>query len=255
MGAEPAIERWAEAIEQATLGCSNCIVDRVVVLAETSSTQDAALRAFDGVHGVAVIAHRQTGGRGQRGNRWDDGDGHTLAMSLVLPAAGLDVMRLAAAGGLAALESVIGVCPADARLLVKWPNDVVVRTDTGDRKLAGVLVEVRDGAAVIGIGINTRSRAWDGLEGVSVEDLGGGSNRVALACALIGQISRWLVADDQTIRAAWSQRDAMVGTERSFVVDNDRVLGEVISVDPLTTIRVRTRAGDRELDVRVTRNG
>jgi len=147
------------------------------------------------------------------------------------------------------------VCSTDARLLVKWPNDVVVRSDSGDRKLAGVLVEVRDGAAVIGIGINTRTRAWDGLEAVSIEDLGGETNRVVLACALIGQVSRWLVADDQTIRAAWSKHDAMVGTERSFVVDNERVLGEVISLDPFTTIRVRTQAGDRELDVRVTRNG
>ncbi|MCA9304641.1 MAG: biotin--[acetyl-CoA-carboxylase] ligase [Phycisphaerales bacterium] len=255
MGAEPTLEQWAGLIECSIGACPGCIVDRVVVLAETSSTQDAALRAFDGLNGVAVIAQKQTGGRGQRGNRWDDGDGDTLAISFAMRADGLDPLRLAAAGGLAAMDATHGACPERTALLVKWPNDVVARSADGDRKLAGVLIEIRDGTAIIGIGINTRARAWDGLGGVSIEELGGETDRVMLACALIGRLSRWMVADDREIRETWRSRDAMVGTQRVFVTNRERVDGEVVGVDPLGSIRVRTDTGERVLDARVTRNG
>lgn len=251
---ELTIEQWGGLIEQTIEACPDCLVDQIVVLAETSSTQDAALRAFDGRHGVAAIAQRQTNGRGQRGNRWDDGDEDTLAISFAIPAAELDPVRLAACAGLAALESVRNACQANTDLLVKWPNDVIVRTNHGDRKVAGVLVELRDGAAVIGIGINTRSRAWDGLDAVSIEELDGDINRVSLACSVIEQLSRCFAADDQVIREAWQAHDAMLGTERAFIANNERIEGEVLSVDPLRSICVRTQTDERELDVRVTRN-
>jgi BirA family biotin operon repressor/biotin-[acetyl-CoA-carboxylase] ligase len=41
--------------------------------------------------------------------------------------------------------------------MVRWPNDVVV----GGRKLAGILAEVRDGAVVVGIGVNANHAADD----------------------------------------------------------------------------------------------
>lgn len=251
---EPSIEHWSDELEQAIERCAECVVDRVVVLTETSSTQDAALRAFDGTHGVAAIAKRQTSGRGQRGNRWDDGDGDTLAISFAMPSSGLDPQRLAAAGGLAAFDSVRAVCQSTSELMLKWPNDVIVRTDDADRKIAGVLVEIRDGAAVIGIGINTRARVWDSLQAVSIEQLAGDINRVTLASALIDRLSLWMNATDQLIQDSWRTHDAMIGTERVFVIDNESVSGEVLAVDPLGTIRLRTESCERELDVRVTRN-
>lgn len=254
MSSEPTIDYWADELERAIGRCADCVVDRVVVLDETASTQDAALRAFDGTQSVAAIAQRQTSGRGQRGNRWDDGDGDTLAISFAMDASGLDPRRLASAGGLAAMQSIHGACATACELLVKWPNDVIVRTDDGDRKLAGVLVEIRDGAAVIGIGINTRARVWDCLQADSIEQLGGDINRVSLASTLIERLTRWMHAEDQQIRDCWSSHDAMIGTERAFVIDNETISGEVLAVDPLSTIVVRTESAERALDVRVTRN-
>jgi len=254
MDPEPAIEHWGGELERAIGACPGCVVDRAVVLAETESTQDAALRAFDGHVPVAVIARRQTRGRGQRGNRWDDGDGDTLAMSIALPEEGLDPLRLAASAGLAALGAVRSVCSSEPRLLLKWPNDVIVRTPEGDRKVAGVLIEVRDGVAIIGIGINTRSRAWGGLEAVSIEELVGATDRAALACTLILELTCWMNTDTAALRDAWGASDAMVGTRRAFLINNERIEGGVIALDPLGGIRVRTGSGERELDVRVTRN-
>jgi BirA family biotin operon repressor/biotin-[acetyl-CoA-carboxylase] ligase len=51
--------------------------------------------------------------------------------------------------GVAVVEAVRRVADVDAAL--KWPNDLLV----GGRKCGGVLVEVHDGAVVVGIGVNT----------------------------------------------------------------------------------------------------
>jgi BirA family biotin operon repressor/biotin-[acetyl-CoA-carboxylase] ligase len=57
-----------------------------------------------------------------------------------------------AAVALAAAEAVEAA--AGFRPGLKWPNDLVVTTADGDRKLAGVLAEAALPAVVVGIGIN-----------------------------------------------------------------------------------------------------
>lgn len=104
---------------------------------------------------AAVIADRQTRGRGRRGARWWQPAG-SLAVSLVLEtASGLPSPTWSLACGIALTETLRAVAaPVDA--LVRWPNDVEV----AGRKLAGILVEaVADGHVIFGIGVNTTGTA------------------------------------------------------------------------------------------------
>jgi BirA family biotin operon repressor/biotin-[acetyl-CoA-carboxylase] ligase len=214
------------------------------VYASVGSTQDAAHRHRRPGTGVAVVASAQTAGRGRLGRKWDDGDAATLPVSFALPWTGTDV-GLAARAGLAALDTCRGAAPdADAR--IKWPNDVVVSLPDGPAKLAGVLVERRGDAAVVGVGINVfgPARSEAGYRAATLESLGGTTDRCGLAIRLIGAMSRWLAADDDAVRAFWAEHDAMIGTHRVFVVGGERVKGEVVGVDPLSVIRLRTMAGD-----------
>jgi BirA family biotin operon repressor/biotin-[acetyl-CoA-carboxylase] ligase len=104
----------------------------------------------DAPEGALVAAGEQTAGRGRLGRRWLAPAGTSLLCSLQLrPAIASErlpeltgVASLACAEAIAALT---GVEPA-----LKFPNDVLV----GDRKLAGILAEAREGRVVLGIGVN-----------------------------------------------------------------------------------------------------
>jgi len=101
----------------------------------------------------AIVAGRQTAGRGRQGRAWLSPAGNLFLSVLLRPElapASAGVLPLAA--GVAAAEAA-GEWGVDARL--KWPNDLLV----GERKLGGVLVEASvgnegRGTVVVGVGMN-----------------------------------------------------------------------------------------------------
>lgn len=139
------------------------------------STNDVARDlAVDGAaSGTMVMASGQTAGRGRRGRPWFSPVGAGLYVSLVLePVAGAigpdappshGLMTLGAGVALAeGLETATGL-----RVLVKWPNDLVVEAGpvASRRKLGGILAEgiMRAGRLdrlVLGFGINLESTAY-----------------------------------------------------------------------------------------------
>lgn len=125
-------------------------------LDETASTNDVALaRASDGApEGTLVTARRQTQGRGRRGRTWVSPEGN-LHLSLVLtpPRGRDDATAVGFIAALAVADAVTESLSADAAVTLKWPNDVLVAR----RKISGLLIEAvpgRDGALVLGIGVN-----------------------------------------------------------------------------------------------------
>jgi BirA family biotin operon repressor/biotin-[acetyl-CoA-carboxylase] ligase len=114
-------------------------------LRSVGSTSDRAreLAEAGAPHGTLVTADEQTAGRGRHGRSWVTPPGVAVAASLVLREWD-DLLSLRA--GLAVAD----VAGPDAQ--VKWPNDVWL----AGRKVAGVLVETRNGSewAVLGIGVN-----------------------------------------------------------------------------------------------------
>lgn len=114
-------------------------------------------------HGSAVIAKRQTAGRGRLGRSWQDGK-DSLALSVLLhrqDVGRLSLLPLVAGVAVAsALEALTGEA-----FKLKWSNDVLYE----DKKISGILGESRiskDGAfAVIGMGANLKQsrRDLDGL--------------------------------------------------------------------------------------------
>jgi BirA family biotin operon repressor/biotin-[acetyl-CoA-carboxylase] ligase len=109
-----------------------------------------------------IRADQQSAGRGRQGARWLDRPGNSLLMTLGGPVA-LDAAhwpKLALVAGLAALRTVQGLAGLQgAEIRLKWPNDLVVRTPHGWRKLAGLLTErlERPGGEAVwlcGLGLN-----------------------------------------------------------------------------------------------------
>ncbi|MCX7994085.1 MAG: biotin--[acetyl-CoA-carboxylase] ligase, partial [Fimbriimonadales bacterium] len=100
----------------------------------------------------AVCADHQTAGRGRQGACWHDAPGQSLLVSLILwntllpEPAGL--VGLFAA--LAAAQSLEAHYPDLPPVQLKYPNDLMVH----GRKLGGVLTEIVEDIAIVGIGIN-----------------------------------------------------------------------------------------------------
>jgi BirA family transcriptional regulator, biotin operon repressor / biotin---[acetyl-CoA-carboxylase] ligase len=122
-----------------------------VVEATGSTNADLARSATEGAEeGAVLVAEEQSSGRGRLGRVWTTPPRAGLTFSILLrptvPATSYGWLPLLF--GVAAASAVRRLAEVDVRL--KWPNDLLI----GDRKLAGVLAEIADGAVVIGMGLN-----------------------------------------------------------------------------------------------------
>jgi BirA family biotin operon repressor/biotin-[acetyl-CoA-carboxylase] ligase len=138
----------------------------VEVVAGTGSTNaDLAARARAGEEaGLVLIADHQRAGRGRLERAWTAPPRASIAVSVLLrpdgaPPGTFGWLSLIAA--LAVTDALRGACELAARL--KWPNDVLIGTEDGERKVCGVLAEaVPDPArpaVVIGVGLNVSQTA------------------------------------------------------------------------------------------------
>jgi BirA family biotin operon repressor/biotin-[acetyl-CoA-carboxylase] ligase len=111
-----------------------------------------------------AIADEQTAGRGRQGRTWTAPPGAALLLSLGFRPTWSDavnVWRLAAIVSVAMAEAAesVALLP-EGTIRLKWPNDLVVESVSGLKKLGGVLGEsdglgTFDPRVVIGLGINT----------------------------------------------------------------------------------------------------
>ena len=99
--------------------------------------------------GALALADFQSAGRGRLGRTWEAPPGAAILSSILLkPGADRKLPQLALVAGVAvadALEELL-----DLSVQIKWPNDVMLRR----QKVSGILAEARDGAVVLGIGVN-----------------------------------------------------------------------------------------------------
>ncbi len=100
--------------------------------------------------GAVAVAEEQTEGRGRLGRTWVSPPGVSILCSVLLEPA-VETARLpelTVVAGEACAEAIARVTGLEPR--IKLPNDVLL----GERKVAGILAEARDGRVVLGIGIN-----------------------------------------------------------------------------------------------------
>ena len=138
---------------------TECFGRNMIVLSETDSTNNTAkeLAADGAVHGTAVIADRQTAGKGRLGRSFVSPAGKGVYISVIIrPDISVDAAQLitscAACAAASAVEELCG-----SFVNIKWVNDLYMN----GRKICGILTEASLSLennsldyAVIGIGIN-----------------------------------------------------------------------------------------------------
>lgn len=140
--------------------------DADVRLYETlGSTNDVARRLAGAGERLplVVLSEEQRAGRGRAGRGWASPAGLGLWVSVAVPPPGAgDFERLSVRVGLAVAEALDEFVAPEARVGLKWPNDLWI----GGAKVGGILCEAvwegaRPGPVVIGVGLNLRHSAAD----------------------------------------------------------------------------------------------
>ncbi|MDR1655763.1 MAG: biotin--[acetyl-CoA-carboxylase] ligase [Treponema sp.] len=127
---------------------------------KVGSTMDESRRlAAEGApHGTVISAGFQEAGRGRiRTRPWKGTAGESLAFTILLRFGSIEgippafTLR-AALALLCAMEDFAP--PLKGRVLVKWPNDIMITLPSGCRKAAGILSESDGKTVYTGIGVN-----------------------------------------------------------------------------------------------------
>ena len=118
-------------------------------------------------HGMAIYAHEQLAGKGQRGKIWSSDKGSNVILSLIVNPQSLVLsqqFQLSVCVALSVHELFMKFAGADTK--IKWPNDLYWQ----DRKAGGILIESVVGSrelsisswdwSIIGVGININQTAF-----------------------------------------------------------------------------------------------
>lgn len=223
---------------------------------ETASTNDdaRALAAAGAPHGTAVLAKRQTQGRGRAGRSFASPAGGLYLSILLRPTAPPHHWPL--------LPLLSGAATASALretgfpVEIKWPNDLIVC----GRKLGGILVESRLGAdpfAITGIGLNLHAPPPDVPGTTALAEHGAPPQARALAEAIRTAILTRAARLDQQgpngilaeVRALCATLGRRVETEKGEGIATDIAEDGALVVD-MDGTPVRILAGDVRLRIR-----
>ncbi len=212
----------------------------------------AALAQAGCPSGTAVVAEEQTAGQGRHGHSWHSEPGAGIYVSVVLRVPlqpdSLPVLTLAL--GLAVAEAIARTTELHPDL--RWPNDIML----GDRKTAGILVQLIDGVAIAGIGINVNHPAFPpeiASEATSLRLASGkpqSREQILIAllpsidsfCRMLVEGGRRPILDQFTRRSSYAQGKRVRVDQPGGVVT-----GVTAGLDPAGFLRLRADDGSESL--------
>jgi BirA family biotin operon repressor/biotin-[acetyl-CoA-carboxylase] ligase len=225
----------------------------------TGSTNTDALKAAraGAPHGSVYFADGQLAGRGRGNHSWNSATGQGLYVSVLLRSSihssRLPLLPLAA--GLAASDAIRST--AGLAVDLRWPNDLLINSSTGPRKVGGILVEAKTESsavtyAVVGIGINVHQRAFPvdvSTPATSLDmDSAAPASRQSLLIELLNSLQRETVelldpAATQTIPRRVLQASTWVYGRSVHVHGPQACTGVTAGLDENGFLLVRTATG------------
>jgi len=198
---------------------------------------DSTQRAATGEPlGTVVVADHQSAGQGRHGHTWYSEPGTGLYCSIVLEPTPLLTLALGVATVDAIAQATGIVCD------LRWPNDIML----DGRKVSGILVQLANGVAIAGIGINVNHTGFP--EGLDATSLLLHSDRVQsredILQALLPAVDGIVQEDSETILRLFAHASSYVAGRRVTVDQSGgTITGTTAGIDPAGYLIVRKDDG------------
>lgn len=224
----------------------NLIPKELLIFDNISSTQDYI---FDNLHrlkkGTVVLAESQEKGKGRLGRVWHSPSGVGIYMSILMPEISIPELH----SQISLFTSLVIAKFLSKRynlpFKVRWPNDVMV----DDCKIAGVLAEQKEGALVVGIGINVNNNFSQLVEGATSLYILRGQleDRNVIIAGFLNEyqkrLQEWEREGFSYIRSLWLNHSALKGKSVRAQVDSRFIEGWVEDLDTDCSLVIRNSHG------------
>ena len=211
------------------------------------STQNQALKMTEESikDGTAIIAEKQTGGKGRSGRKWISPKGGIWLSLILYPKFDITVTTLfpiASALALSkAIEKTFKISPE-----LKWPNDITLK----GKKLAGMLVEVslesnKIEKLILGVGINfevnvkqiekTLKQTPNFYGVASLADQKNNISKIQLTQTFFSELEKIYESlnkkEIKKIILEWTKRSSTIGKTVEIDTINGKIKGKAIKID------------------------
>jgi BirA family biotin operon repressor/biotin-[acetyl-CoA-carboxylase] ligase len=232
---------------------------QVLAFETIGSTNDVAmaLARAGGPDRCWLVARTQTSGRGRHGRTWASPPGNLYASLLLIDVVPIELApQLGFVAGVALGHALRALVAEDARLRLKWPNDILF----DGAKLGGILLEgttLSEGrfASIIGIGVNCSSYPPDLADPVTAlaETGAGHSAPQDVFLKLSAEVAYWLDVfaggkDFATIRREWLSLATGVGAPIKVSTPVRLFEGRFQTIDAIGRLVLENEAGVVAID-------
>jgi BirA family biotin operon repressor/biotin-[acetyl-CoA-carboxylase] ligase len=229
------------------------------VLASTNNHTAEMLRQVVIHEGCVIWAHKQTEGKGQRGNKWQTNDNANLTFSLVLypefvKTANQFILNQTFA---LALQAFLNDILSNYKVEIKWPNDILIK----GKKIAGILIEnfLKAGnieATIVGIGLNVNQLEFPAFqrEAVSMQLLSGlqydTKELLRQVCVYLDKYYSLLNIAPHLVKQDYLKNLYKMGVEANFDFNGNKMKGIIRDVDVSGCLIIETENSFQKFDLK-----
>lgn len=202
--------------------------------------------------GLAILARRQTAGRGRAGRPWASPPGN-LALSVLLRPAGpaMEAGQWALLAGVALAEAAAETDPDPAALRLKWPNDLLRH----GAKVAGILSEAElgpgRGLAWVSLGLGANLAVAPALPDRPTATLVRAGTAEGFATRLLRRLDHWCGVQARhgfaPVRAAWCELGPGPGAPLAVRLGTAELAGRFAGLGPDGGLLLDTAEGRRHI--------
>lgn len=230
-----------------------------VVYKESADSANNVAKAHKGKKNLLIAAGSQTAGKGRYGRSFASQSDKGVYFTLKINRDGslTDVENAAffpLTAALAVNRAVFSLCGVD--LTVKWPNDLLYKTNNGYNKVCGILTEAAVGAGnravayvIVGIGLNLNNDETDFPDDIKNTALslkmitGKTCNRADMICGITGEFSGLLHIPREELLLEY-QKKLLVGVDISFTQNGSPVKGRALRINENGNLVAKLDSGE-----------
>jgi len=208
--------------------------------------------------GTLILTDNQINGRGQMGNVWQSDANNNLTFSILLSPKWLKPVQQFYITKLVSIALINVLNELKTGFEIKWPNDIYFE----NKKVAGVLIENfiqydKINQSVIGIGLNVNQEKFENAKANSLKNIIGADvdKNILLKNICEGLEANYLrfKNDCKIFDRLYLENLYRRGEIHWFESDNEKFKAEIIGVNSIGKLKIKTENGLKEFGMKKIR--